>query len=203
MYFPCTAEIWISKSEQRNAHLYMDTWKQICTTHWHLPVKEGTIGKDRCSLSWIHQTEAMYLPSYQESYQTKLIWEKIWVQEKIDSSNTKQKVKVLMGGYKGLMIHTLPYTECSCLPAWWPGLFGQPGPFHTENQLINMHCMSRHWTGEQNSLNSSHSVSLKRLSKFISRKYVFWMIQTQCTSVLCGPCCEILGPLRISHWTAK
>lgn len=70
MYFLCTAEIWISKSEQRNAHLYMDTWKQICTTHWHLPVKEGTIGKDRCSLSWIHQTEAMYLPSYQESYQT-------------------------------------------------------------------------------------------------------------------------------------
>lgn len=82
--------------------------------------------------------------------------------------------------------------------ASWPA-----GPFHTENQLINMHCMSRHWTGAQNSLNSSHSVSLKRLSKFMSRKYVFWIIQTQCTLVLCGPCCEILGPLRISHWTAK
>lgn len=43
-----------------------------------------TIGKDRCSLSWIYQGEAMYLPSYQDSHQIKLIWEKIWVQEKTD-----------------------------------------------------------------------------------------------------------------------
>lgn len=82
-----------------------------------------------------------------------------------------------MGGQKCLITPTLHWVFLSSsiiTKASWPA-----GPFHTENQLNNMHCMRRHCAAAQNSLNSSHSVSLKRLGKFMSRKYVFWIIQTK------------------------